>query len=111
LASVGIPVDDDAARRIISRCQNTDGTATVEEIAYFAELKVRQLAKRKNIENWPGMLMAAVPAYFNPPATELSRYREDHRREKEKQKQFAREILTDPSSADAEREWARSVLD
>lgn len=106
----GIPLDDDVARKIISRCQNTDGAATVEEISHFAELKIRQLAKRTNIENWPGMLMAAVPAYFNPPATEVSRYRAEKRREREKQEHLAREILGDPDAADADREWARSVL-
>jgi hypothetical protein len=110
---LGISLDDDAARKIVSRCQNTDGSATVEEITHFAELKVQQLARRKNIENWPGMLMAAVPAYFNPPATEVSRYRAEKRREREKEEQLAREILADPNAehlTDADKEWARSIV-
>jgi hypothetical protein len=110
LADLGIPVDDDAARRIISRCQNTDVSATADEIAHFAELKVRQLAKRKNIENWTGMLMASVPAYFDQPATQLSQYREGKKREREKEEQIAREILADRDATEADREWARSVV-
>jgi len=43
--------------------------------AVFAELKVNQLVKRRNIKNWPGMLIAAVAPYFDPPATELKQYR------------------------------------
>jgi hypothetical protein len=110
LAALGISLDDDAGRRIISRCENTDHTATVEEIAFFAELKVRQLAKRRDIENWPGLLMAAVPAYFDPPATELSRYRAGKRRERERQEEIARQVLSDAQSAEGERAWAQSVL-
>jgi hypothetical protein len=110
LADLGIPIDDDAARRITSRCQNTDSRATVEEIAHFAELKVQQLAKRKNIENWPGMLMTSVPAYFDQPATELMRYRKGKQRERERQEQIAREILADSQSTEAECEGARSIV-
>jgi hypothetical protein len=110
LAALGIHLDDDAGRRIVSRCQNTDRTATVEEIAVFAELKVRQLAKRRNIENWPGLLMAAVPAYFDPPATEVTRYREAQQQEREDQMRIARQVLEDPQSSEDERAWARSLL-
>ena len=110
LAALGISLDDDAAHRIISRCQNTDHTATADEIAMFAETKVRQLAKRRNIENWPGMLMAAVPAYFDPPATELARYRAGKRQEREEKERTAHQILQDPQAAEQEREWARQLL-
>ena len=110
LARIGIHLDDDAGRRIIGRCQSSDHTATVDEIAAFAELKVRQLARRRDIENWPGLLMAAVPAYFDPPATELSRYREGKRRDREKEEQIARQVLEDEQSTQEERAWAESVL-
>jgi len=110
LAALGIRLDDDAGRRIIARCLSSDCTATVEEIADFAELKVQQLAKRRNIENWPGMLMAAVPAYFDPPATEVTRYRERKQRKREDQMGVARQILDDPQSSEEERAWARSLL-
>jgi hypothetical protein len=110
MADLGISLDDDVARRIVRDSQSANPTVTVDEIAHFAEVKVKQLLKRKNIENWPGMLRAAVPAYFNPPATELSRYRAGKQREQEKQEQIARDILADPQSAEEEREWARSVV-
>lgn len=110
LARIGIHLDDDAGRRIISRCQSSDHTATVDEIAVFTELKVRQLARRRDIENWPGLLMAAVPAYFDPPATELSRYREGKRQDREKEEQIARQVLEDERSTQEERAWAQSVL-
>lgn len=110
LARLGIHLDDDAGRRIISRCQNSDHTATVEEITVFAELKVRQLAKRRNVENWPGLLMASVPAYFDPPATDLSRYRAERRHEQEKERHIAHQVLENEQSTAEECEWARSVL-
>jgi hypothetical protein len=110
LSVLGIHLDDDAGRRIVSRCQNTDHKATVEEIAVFAELKVRQLAKRRNIENWPGLLMAAVSAYFDPPATELAKYRAGKRQEREHQERLAAQVLDDPQSAEEERAWAKSIL-
>jgi hypothetical protein len=56
------------------------------------------------------MLMAAVPAYFSPPATELARYRAEKRREREREEQIAREILANPESTDEDRNWARSVV-
>lgn len=111
LATLGIHLDDDAGRRIVSRCQNTDRTATIEEIRFFAELKVRQLAKRRNIENWAGLLMAAIPAYFDPPATELMRYREGKRLEHENEEKIARQVLEDKQSTEEERIWAASVIE
>jgi hypothetical protein len=110
LADLGIALDDDAARKIISRCQNSDAATTVEEVIYFAELKVRQLVKRKNIENWPGMLMAAIPVYFSPPATELARYRAEKIQESIKTRTLALEILEDSQSTPEDREWAQSTL-
>jgi hypothetical protein len=110
LARCGIALDDDAARRIITRCQNSDSAATVEEVVYFAELKVNQLAKRKNIENWPGLLIAAIPPYFDPPATELKRYRARKAQENAKAQTLANEILRDPQASEQDRDWARSTL-
>lgn len=110
LSTHGIHLDDDAGRRIVTRCQNTDHTATVEEIATFAELKVRQLEKRRDIENWPGLLMAAVPTYFGPPATELTKYRAGKRREREEQERLAQQVIEDPHATPEEKEWARSML-
>jgi len=120
LSSLGVPVDDDAAQKIIKRCRNADSTATLEEISHFTELKVQQLAKRKNIENWPGMLISAVPAYFDGEATEVRKYRADkliqgsettemqalaaeHRRQQE-------QILADPDASEEDKQWARRLL-
>jgi hypothetical protein len=110
MSKFGIVLDDDAARRIIRRCQSADHTATVEEIAHFAELKVQQLMKRKNIENWPGMLMAAVPAYFDPPATELTHHRDAKRQEREQEIASWRAILADPASDDEFKQIAMDEL-
>jgi hypothetical protein len=120
LSTLGVPVDDDAAQKIVKRCRNADSTATLEEISYFTELKIRQLAKRKNIENWPGMLISAVPAYFDGEATEVQKYRAaklqqgrevtemqawalEHRRQQE-------QTLTDPEASEEDKQWARRFL-
>lgn len=120
LSNLGLPVDDDAAQKIVKRCRNADSTATLEEISHFTELKVQQLAKRKNIENWPGMLISAVPAYFDGDATEVRKYRADkliqgreaaevqhwaaeHRRQQE-------QILADPDASEEDKRWARQFL-
>jgi hypothetical protein len=109
LSRLGVRIDDDAAIRIIRRCQNANSTATVEEIAHFAELKIQQLARRRNIDNWPGMLISAVPAYFDGPATELQRYRADRQREQTRFVETARIILDDPDASAEDKEWARSI--
>jgi hypothetical protein len=120
LSDLGLPVDDDAAQKIVKRCRNADSTATLEEISHFTQLKVQQLAKRKNIENWPGMLISAVPAYFDGEATEVRKYRSDkliqareaieaqawateHRREQER-------ILADPEASEGDKRLARKFL-
>lgn len=110
MRKAGIPLDDDAARRILTRCRSADRTATDEEIAHFATLKVHQLAKRRNIENWPGLLMAAVPAYFDSPATELAQYRKARCAEREEHQRIARQVLQDPAVTAEEREWAWAIL-
>lgn len=120
LAILGVTVDDDAAQKIVKRCRNADSTATVEEISHFTELKVQQLAKRKDIQNWPGMLISSVPAYFDGEATEVRRYRTnkllagreaaaavaleaEHRREQQL-------ILDDPNANEEDKQWARRLL-
>jgi hypothetical protein len=111
LARYGISLDDDAAHRIIDQCRNTDSTATIEEISVFAELKVNQLVKRRNIKNWPGMLIAAVAPYFDPPATELKQYRARQIQETVKARTVAHEILRDAQASEQDRQWAKSTLD
>ena len=111
MSKFGIVLDDDAARRIVRRCQSADHRVTVDEIVHFAELKVQQLIKRKNIENWPGMLMAAVPAYFDPPATELTCYRDAKRQEREREIAAWRAILADPATDSESQQIAMSELE
>jgi hypothetical protein len=111
LSRLGVKIDDDAAMRIIRRCENADSTATPDEIAHFAELKVQQLAKRRNVENWPGMLISAVPAYFDAPATELQRYRTEKEMEQGRELEIARMILDDPETPEEDKQWARAAIE
>jgi hypothetical protein len=111
LGALGISLDDDAANRIIRRCENANSSATVEEIAHFAELKVHQLARRRDVENWAGMLIAAVPAYFDSPATELGHYRAAKEQERLRSRELAEQVLADPETSEQDREWARGVLE
>lgn len=111
LSCLGVKIDDDAATRIIRRCENANRTATVDEIAHFAELKVQQLSKRRNVENWPGMLISAVPAYFDAPATELQRYRAEKQREHARVVETARMILDDPETPEEDKRWARTAIE
>jgi hypothetical protein len=110
LSRLGVKIDDAAAMRIIRCCENADSTATPDEIAHFAELKVQQLAKRRNVENWPGMLISAVPAYFDAPATELQRYRTEKKQEQGRALEIARMILDDPETPEEDKQWARTAL-
>jgi hypothetical protein len=67
--------------------------------------------RNPKIDNLVGlMIRGAVAKYFEPPASELTRYRAGKQREREKQEQIARDYLNDPNSTEAEREWARSRL-
>ena len=106
----GIVLDDDAARKLVRRCRSGREDVTDDELAYFTELKVNQLKSSRTIENWVGMLIASVPVYFEGPATELYRYREQKARETEQSREAARVILANPEASDHDREWARSLV-
>jgi hypothetical protein len=105
----GVILDDDAARRIVLRCQAYDEAATEAEVAYFVEAKIDQLRKGR-VDNWPGLLIRAVPEYFAPPSTELRRLREERAREAAAQEALARQILSDPAASESEREWAGTIV-
>src|SRR5689334_15079089 len=75
LGSIGIDTDDGAAREILERCKAVDSSATTDEICFCMQLKVVQLRKNPKVRNWPGMLINAVPQYFQEPATALKDYR------------------------------------
>jgi hypothetical protein len=111
LQNLGVVLDDDAARRIVRRCRNANSTATIDEIRHFAELKVAQLSKRRNIENWPGLLISAIPAYFDAPATELIRYRAGKAKEQHEHEEIARKVLGDPEATEDEKAWAHLVME
>jgi hypothetical protein len=109
LRNGGVPIDDDAADKIVASCQKESADATGDEIAHFARIVIATHGKNPKINNLVGLLISAVAKYFRPPATELTRYRAGKKREREKQEQLARDILVDPQSTEAEREWARAV--
>lgn len=113
----GVMLDDDAVRTLIGKCRNGTPGATEQEIAHFTTQKITQLRGRRNVENWVGMLLVAVPLYFSPPATELTRYRQAKaaavREGREAQDQLAaevRRILDDPHASDADKAIARDCL-
>lgn len=106
-----LTIDDDAVARIIASCQKAQPDATGEEIAYFAEIVIAKHGRNPKVGNLVGlMIRGAVAKYFEPPASELTRYREEKKRAREREEQFAREVLNDPASTDAGREWARAVI-
>lgn len=107
----GIVLDDDAARKLIRRCRTACDDATDEEIACFTDLKISQLRNSRKVENWVGMLIASVPAYFEGSCPELTRRRQQQASEREQSREVARTILADASASESEREWARATLD
>jgi hypothetical protein len=72
----GVTLDDDAARRIVLRCEAFDERATESEIAHFLRAKAAQLRNSRTIDNLVGLLIKAVPQYFVPPANELASLRQ-----------------------------------
>jgi hypothetical protein len=70
--------------------------------------------ERRDVVNWPGLLMAAIPAYFDPPATELSRYRRELEQSREldrrRETDMAQAILSDPNEPESSKQWAREIL-
>jgi hypothetical protein len=108
-----IPLDDDAYHQILSACRKLDPAATDQEIAVMTNLKIFQLKKKRDIQNLPGLLITAVPKLFEPPATELNRYRAQQRQNAERTeqaKEAARQALEDPEASEEEKQWARTVL-
>jgi hypothetical protein len=56
-------------------------------------------------------MLTAVPKFFQLPATELNRYRENKLHDTEQSREVARRILEDPEASDRDREWARAALE
>lgn len=79
-------------------------THPAEEVAYFIELKVNQL-RRRDITNWTGMLLQAVPAYFSDDKAELTRYRAEKAQEQAEQPRQAQMILDDRTLRPTNKTW------
>ena len=56
-------------------------------------------------------MLTAVPKFFQSPATELTRYRDEKGRQIKESREVARHILEDPEASDTDREWARAALE
>ena len=67
----GVVLDTAAERTILKRCRAYDPTATDEEIAYFASVKITQLRSGRRMGDLVDLLMTAVPEFFVEPAYEL----------------------------------------
>lgn len=106
----GVILDDDAVRRIVLRCKTFDESATDKEVAYFVQAKILQLRNSRNVDNFVGLLIKAVPEFFAPPATELKNLREQISAKTAESRELARRILDDPEASDNDREWARAAL-
>jgi hypothetical protein len=107
----GIILDAAAEQRIPRLCRAHDKAATDEEIAHFTEVKICQLRNNRNISNFVGLLMMAVPEFFVEPAHELTHFREGKRQQAEHEREVARQVLNDSNSSAEDREWATQVLD
>lgn len=71
----GVALDTAVERTILKRCRAYDPTATDEEIAYFASVKITQLRSGRRMGDLAELLMTAVPELFVEPAYELQQYR------------------------------------
>ncbi|HEY6291046.1 MAG TPA: hypothetical protein VI455_05715 [Terriglobia bacterium] len=107
----GLILDDDAERTLRKRCQAYDSAATDEEIAHFTEAKIAQCKKSRNIANWVGFLLMAVPECFAAPAHDLKQYRTGKLKEAEEFRKRWSEILEDPLSTDEEHQLAKAALE
>jgi hypothetical protein len=103
-------IDDDAVRQLIENCRRLDPDAADDEIAYCAEVWIRQNTNNTSIRKPAAVMLTAVPKFFEAPATELNRYRAEKAREAEQSRELARQVLEDRDSPEESREWAHSVL-
>lgn len=72
----GLSIDDAGARDLLAACRALDRAATAAEAAHFVGVKLEQIRSRRDIANRQGLVLSAVPRYFEPPATELRLVRE-----------------------------------
>jgi len=105
-------VDDDALRKLLAECRGRAGDATVEEVAYFVEHKLRWM---RNIHNPVGFVLAAVPKHFanggHLGVRALLRQEADARqKEWEETAEYWKRVAEDPAQPEEERAEARQVL-
>jgi hypothetical protein len=105
-----LPIDDDAVCRLIANCRQVDPEASDDEIAYCAELWIHQNARNSSIRKPVAVMLIGVPKFFEPPATELSRYRAQRAYELEQSRALARSILEDPDASEENLAWARELI-
>ena len=103
-------IDDDAVRQLIQNCRRADPMATENEIAYSAELWIHQNARNTSIRKPVAVMLTAVPKFFEPPATELSRYRQEKSTKTDQSRELALAVLANAESSEQERKWAQALL-
>jgi hypothetical protein len=84
--------------------------ATENEIAYSAELWIHQNARNTSIRKPVAVMLTAVPKFFEPPATELSRYRQEKSTKTDQSRELALAVLANAESSEQERKWAQALL-
>jgi hypothetical protein len=117
-----VSADDDGIRALIEKCRIAAPDATEAEIAHFVQIKWDQAIRMETVRNPLGFLMTAVPKTMTPRS--LSAYREECRREGERERREAidraeryaaiaaeqQRILADPNSTEEMRQTAREYF-
>jgi hypothetical protein len=103
-----LPVDDDAVRQLIVNCRGRESGATAEEIAYAAEIWLRQNIRNTSLRKPVAVMLTAVPKFF--PSEMMNAYRLQRQEEKNNIREFAENIINDPDSTESDRAWARAQL-
>jgi hypothetical protein len=101
--------DDRAVALLAAKVRSIDPVATVDEIAYFLEIKAQQAIATRRVTNPVGFLIWSVPQCFG--GSMIEDYRDAVREERSRAVARWQQILNDPH-ADAETiAYARQELD
>ena len=108
--------DDDAARRIYTKCREKSPDATEEEVSYFVKIQAKRICNMRGIDNPLGLLITQVPKCFEGESFRQFREAEKTRRESESQRRQewrrqAEALLDDPNSSEADKNWAKLSLE
>jgi len=112
--SIGV-IDDDAARRISTKCRENVMDATDDEISYFIRIQAKRIIRMRGVDNPIGLLITQVPKCFQGESFRQFREAEEKQRQAEFRRreqwyQEARTIIENPNSSDADKEWAQLTL-